>query len=1027
MATIFLTCCSSEADTITIAGREYVVPTGFTLEQAVSPDLAPRPIVADFNEVGDLFVADSSGSNDDVQTQLKERPHRILRLRDTDGDGQFDQRTVFADKMMFPEGVMAYRGSVYVSAPPQIWQLTDTSGDGVADQRVVWFDGKTLTGCANDLHGPYLGRDGWIYWCKGAFAEQTYERRDGSSWSTRAAHIFRRRLEGGLIEPVMNGGMDNPVDVVMTSAGEKIFTTTFFQHPANGQRDGLVHAVYGGLYGKIHGVLDGHVRTGELLPPLSHLGPAAPCGLAVIESDRWGEDFTGNLISCAFNLHQVIRHRVESRGAGLVTIDEPLISTEDLDFHPTDVLEDADGSLLIVDTGGWYKLCCPSSQLHKPDVLGGIYRLRPVTTQPREDATDERGNKLAWNQLSPPELVALLTDDRPVVRQRATDQLRQRGEAAIPALLTHLQSHSTKSRDRLSIVWAVAPIDTPAVWPVLEIAIRDQDARVRQAAWHVVSVRRQGEAVALLSVGLQDESSAVRRVAAEAAGRLGDVAAVPLLMAACEQASEDRFLEHSLIYALIELRDVQALRAALSSPVFQQVRVSLVALDQLPAAKLQSSDVLPYLVHHEEALRVTAKWIATRRPEWTAAVAATLESALPALQADRAETQQLAELLAENVGADAVQAALARMLQRDDWLESSRLLRKLLRTGRPQHISTPLADVIELRLAAADDDERSAWLEVLGELNARLHGDSLVSLLASWMQTEELSLAERRLAMLSLGNQSPPLPDKLFAALLRDLVDAEDHQRRRVAASTLAVAPLTDVQREGLLQSLPTVGMVELPGVLRALSRHTNADLGGRVWSALQSNPAWVLLPSETVREAFSSYGDAIKNEVADTLEHRVLANADQAARLNELYDSLPTGDVRRGQIVFHSAKVACFSCHAMGYRGGDIGPDLTRIGQVRSRRDLLESIVFPSASFVRSYEPVTIEMASGVVLQGVIKDETSQRVKLVNSQREVLDVLRADIEAIQPSSVSVMPSGMDQLLNAQELSDLIEFLRSAK
>ena len=56
----------------------------------------------------------------------------------------------------------------------------------------------------------------------------------------------------------MTGGMDNPVDVVFTPGGERIFTTTFFQHPGGGQRDGLIHAVYGGIYGKDHDVIYEH-------------------------------------------------------------------------------------------------------------------------------------------------------------------------------------------------------------------------------------------------------------------------------------------------------------------------------------------------------------------------------------------------------------------------------------------------------------------------------------------------------------------------------------------------------------------------------------------------------------------------------------------------------------------------------------------------------------------------------------------------------------------------------------------------
>ena len=264
----------AQADEFHLNGRTFTLPAGFEIELAAGPPLVDRPIVADFDEQGRLYVADSSGSNDRVEKQLRDKPHRILRLEDTDGDGRFDRRTVFADQMMFPEGALWYAGSLYVAAPPSIWKLTDTLGKGVANQRGEWFQGKTLTGCANDLHGPYLGRDGWIYWCKGAFAKQTYERSERPPFVTKAAHIFRCRPDGTGIEPVMTGGMDNPVEVVFTPGGERIFTTTFLQSPAGGKRDGLIHAIYGGIYGKDHAPIYEHKWTGPgLMPVLTHLGP----------------------------------------------------------------------------------------------------------------------------------------------------------------------------------------------------------------------------------------------------------------------------------------------------------------------------------------------------------------------------------------------------------------------------------------------------------------------------------------------------------------------------------------------------------------------------------------------------------------------------------------------------------------------------------------------------------------------------------------------------------------------------------
>src|SRR3989442_9666811 len=151
---------SARAAQFKFPNHTFTLPDGFEVEPVAGPPLVERPIVADFDELGRLYVADSSGLTEKAEKQLQLKPHRIVRLEDTDGDGRFDRSTVFADKMMFPEGAMWLDGSLYVAAPPSIWKLTDTDGDGVADQRDEWFPGKTLTGCANVLNVPYLGRDG---------------------------------------------------------------------------------------------------------------------------------------------------------------------------------------------------------------------------------------------------------------------------------------------------------------------------------------------------------------------------------------------------------------------------------------------------------------------------------------------------------------------------------------------------------------------------------------------------------------------------------------------------------------------------------------------------------------------------------------------------------------------------------------------------------------------------------------------------------------------------------------------------
>ena len=1025
------------AELMELNGHAFQLPDGFAIEQIAGPPLVDRPITADFDEQGRLYVADSSGSNDPVQKQLAEKPHRILRLEDTDGDGRFDRSTVFADRMMFPEGTMWFDGSLYVAAPPSIWKLTDTDDDGVADRREEWFNGQTLTGCANDLHGPYLGPDGWIYWCKGAFAEQTYERPGRPPLVTRASHIFRRRPEGGPIEPLMTGGMDNPVDVVFTPGGERIFTTTFLQHPGGGLRDGLIHAIYGGVYGKVHGVLDGHPRTSsEVMPVLAHLGPAAPCGLTSYPSDVFGDEYRDNLFAACFNMQKVTRHALTPDGATFKASTEDFLVSDNHDFHPTDVLADADGSLVVVDTGGWYKLCCPTSQLVKPDVLGAIYRVYRPYAKPVDDP---RGLKLEWTDATADELAARLEISRPAVRQRAIEEIGRRGGKAFPTL-TDFCTNKRTARAQQAAVWAATRIDHPDARALVRQALHAEDEIVRQAARHSVSLWRDAAALPILGKLLADNSLPNRRAVAEALGRLGDKRAVPWLLAALgrrdSQESETdrssaspRILEHSLIYALIEIGDAAGTAEGLKSADARVVRAALVALDQMPEGGLTAGRVAPYLSHSDAALRQAAVWIVGRHPEWGEALAGHLGRRLADVKLDGEERSELEAQLARLATSPAIQNLLAGRLS--DAAASAEERQSVLRAMAASGLKEPPSEWISGladQLAKGDDALSTQAIAAVRALPiAKEKAEELPAALIKIASDANYSVETRAAALAAVPGGLPEVSPEVFAFLLEQLNADRAVGLRASAVQVFSKSRLTGQQLMALADRLDAAGPLEIDRLLTAFEQTSEAEVGRRLVAALDASRALGALRVETLKPRLDRYGSAVQSE-ADKLYARLAAGtAEQKARLEELLESLPPGDVRRGQAVFNSTRAACVSCHTIGYLGGKLGPDLTRIGQVRNRRDLLESIVFPSASLVRSYEPVTVLIDDGRTENGLLTTDAPDEVVLTKSPTEQVRIARDRIEEMQPGKVSIMPQGLDHQITPQQLADLVAFLQACK
>lgn len=1011
------------ANTTSLNGHAFTLPPGFTITLAAKAPLVDRPIVADFDEQGRLYVADSSGSNEPVAKQLKNPTHRIVRLEDTDGDGAFDKSVVFADKMMFPEGAMWRDGSLYVAAPPSIWKLTDTDGDGVADKREEWFKGLTLTGCANDLHGPYNGPDGWVYWAKGAFAKQEHSRPGKSPFVTRAAHIFRARPDGTGVEPVMTGGMDNPVDVVFTPGGERVFTTTFFQHPGGGLRDGLVHAVYGGVYGKDHGPVYEHPWTGPaLMPVLTHMGPAAPAGLASYESRVFGPEYEDNLFAAQFNLRKVSRHALAPSGATFTSKDSDFVVSANHDFHPTDVLEDADGSLLVIDTGGWYKLCCPSSQLVKADVLGAIYRVRKNGAA---KVADPRGRKLAWDKAAAADLVSRLDDARPAVRWRAVAALAARG--AVGDLEKAIASGASAARRR-NAVWAATRIDGRAARAAVRKALADRDGSVRQAALHSVALHRDADGRPALLEALRDKSPAHRRAAAEALGRLGDSRAVAALLKAVAEPA-DRVLEHSLIYAMIEIAHVEETRKGLEDDTARVRRAAMIALDQMPRGDVKAAEVIKELSSTDAALREAAWWVAGRRPAWGADLAGHFRAALAGAAALKAgERDELAGRLARFTAAEAIRDLLAERLSAEKAGKDEKVIAlRAAAASRHRAVSKPWAAALQGALAGSDKELIAEALAAARQLN--LNEAAAAGLLKQLraLAGDEKKPAELRVAAAASLPGSPALDAPLFALLCRCAGKDRPLAERGPAAGVLARAALTESQLLDLADVLKAAGPMELEALLEPFAKAKGEKVGLRALAAVRAAPARAGLHVDRLRARFAKYPESVRKEAASLAAALDADLAERQKQIEALVGEAKKGDVRRGQAVFNSAKAACASCHAIGYVGGKIGPDLTRIGNIRDERDLLESILFPSASLVRSYESVQVTTKQGVVHNGLVKQETPDAVVLTKSATEEVRLRRADIEELTPSKVSIMPAGMDKVLTRQELADLVAFLRASR
>ena len=961
-ALLFASCALAEPPAISL-------PDGFTATLVATPPLIAHPVMATPGPPGVLFVCDMAGLNLNKAELEAQKPNRVVRLADTDGDGIYDTQSVFADQLTFPNGGVWLGDSLYVCSAPGLWRFTDADGDGVAETRAAIVTGFEYTGNAADLHGPFLHPDGRLYWCHGRKG-YTATQSDGKVVATGASSgIWSCRPDGLDLRWHALVAGDNPVKLDFTPEGDVIGSMNLYYSRPRG--DVIVHWLRGGVYPREDQmkVIEGLPRTLEVMPVVHNFGHVAVSGCAFHRSGALDPDWRGHLFVTHFNTGRITRLEMTRDDATFKIAEHEFLKMGSADAHLTDVLEDRDGSLLVVDTGGWFRNGCPSSLIAKPDVAGAIYRIGrqggAAQCEPWDAATAE-----VWM----------------LARKGGADSVKQ--------LIEQLDAEDLNVARAAAN--ALASLADPAAAEALAAALYQRDPAVQLAATAALG--------ALPELGEKATSVLLRQ-----------------LDGTLDPALEHQTME-TLIRSLANRSETLVAKLGAGDSANAQRRI-LRILEQMPASPLTAAHVIPLLDSEDATLAQAAAEILARHPAWRPALA----EHVTARAGDATLPPNQLALLETALKSGATDAGVRTLLTHFITSEDADEQRTAWRILAASSAGTPEASWIPpliLALTSSAPGDQSLVIAAI----AHFHAPELDAALADFAADEKLPLALRLRALAAAPKANTVLSADSFRFLEDTLTQSPSASARLEAARLLSTAKLNKDLLLKLAPVLTKIGPLELRELLATVRRAKEPEVGTSWATALRDAPALGSVSESEVRTVFSSQAPEVFEIVAPAIRAAAAESETQRRRL----DTLPAqvaerGRPEEGRVLFTSGKGACVSCHRIGDAGNVVGPELTTIGGIRTTRDILESVLFPNASTAQGYEAHTVETASGQSLLGVIRRNLPDAIVLVDPTGQEQTIPRAQITGLQALPTSLMPAGLDRTLTEQELLDLVAFLASRK
>jgi putative membrane-bound dehydrogenase-like protein len=969
----------------------FQLPPGFKIELVASEPLISDPVDMTIDEEGRMYVVEMHGYPLNLSHTGK-----VIVLTDKNGDGKMDTRTVFADSLTLPTGVMRWKNGLLITDAPNVFYFEDTTGDGKADIKRIMLTGFALTNPQYLVNKPVYALDNWIYLAHEGIEEtKIYPKQFGD---TGSIIVYPSPLDAPHLPVNAQGKIIRfkPDELLLEEgSGSTQFGQSFDEwghHFLVANDNHIYQEVIANQYlkrnteqliGDATQSISDHGQACEVFPItknpenqlLTDVGvTTSTCGILNYLGGAFPEKFNKDIsFECEPVSNLIHVDRLKDNGATFtasrILDHKEFLASTDPWFRPVNLYSGPDGALYVVD---YYReiiehpewmsaAAAKSDKLYNGHDLGRIYRISATEAAPASWTTH-----LDMRKSPDEELIEKLADPNVWWRLNAQRLLIDRKHTQAAPVLTQMFHHSKSPLGRLHAIWTLEGMHQ--LTPVLiEEALHDSSAGVRENAIKLAELHlsQYPEIISALLSLKNDNNPKVRYQLLCTLGSVNSPASIEARNEILFKDINDPWIQVAALSASSS-QSVGMLEGVLKKfdPAIPAYASLVTRLGTMIGANNDSKTITSFL---KRAVKTTPGSQRNWEASLLQGLAEGLKNRKPIPEGLKSERKLLINVCLHHP--DISIRKSARSMLSAIGVSDSPLEATVMQAAH--------------KIAANKDlssEERAEAINLMALQNPKEYAMFLESVVTPESPTD-IQLA----AIQALSR----IPDTTVSAFILKNWKSLSPGIRNAALNTFVIEPFSVPRLNLLLQSV-------------ANKTITQAELG---W------PVTVIL----MRDIPDSLKEYARTLLSGKKEDRNPVIHDYEASLQM------KGNADKGKIIYEAN---CLVCHQVrGKIGVAFGPDL---GTVQSwmPENILINILDPNHSISHGYDLWNVVLNDGTSMQGIILSETSGAINLNSEGGVKTTIARKEIRSLRTLEVSAMPGDFEKRINKQQMADLIAFIR---